>query len=136
MTNRILWESSLVEAASDLRACAAQIPQNLYVQALAVVVMCIAGELDAEMAPAGEPDEEHRLVHSGILDGGRRPAAEDGFKAPGQLLAPMRAGEDMHIAAKSDHDLVCPLSSDGQVSSRLIPVPGLSALLWLRLRVR
>src|SRR5207245_228660 len=75
-----------------------------------VIVGGITGELDTEMPSAGKPDQQHRQVHPGMLDGDYRPAAEHGLKAPGQLLAPMRAGEDMHIAAKSDHDPACPSS--------------------------
>jgi hypothetical protein len=39
------------------------------------------------------------------LDRPHRAAANDDLKAAGQLLAPVRAREDMHVAAESDHGL-------------------------------
>jgi hypothetical protein len=70
-----------------------------------VVVRRIVSEFDTEVSSTGKPDQEHRLLNPGMLDGSNRPTSEHGLKAPGQLLTPMRAGEDMHVAAESDHNL-------------------------------
>ena len=48
------------------------------------------------------------------------------LKALGQFLAPVRAREDMHVAAESDHDLVgpfLPIPSQGATlpSRRILP---------------
>ena len=48
-----------------------------------------------------EPGAEQRLVVIG-LDGPHR-AAQDRRKALNQFLAPVRAREDMHVAAECDH---------------------------------
>ena len=69
-----------------------------------LVIGCFAGELDAEMSPAGKADNEHRLIDARELDGPYR-ASQDRLKALRQFLAPVRAREDMHIAAKRDHDV-------------------------------
>jgi hypothetical protein len=55
-----------------------------------LVIGCIVGELDAQMAATGKADDEHRLVDAWVLDGSHR-AAQDRLKAPGQFLAPVRA---------------------------------------------
>jgi hypothetical protein len=68
-----------------------------------LIVGCTVGELDAEMSPAGKADNEHRLIDARKLNGPYR-AAQDRLKALSQFPAPVRAHEDMHIAAKSDHD--------------------------------
>lgn len=72
------------------------------------IIRRVVSELDAEMPAAGKADNEHRLVDPRELDRPHRAAANDGLKAPGQLLAPVRAREDVHVAAKSDNDLVGP----------------------------
>jgi hypothetical protein len=59
------------------------------------------------MSPAGKADYERRLIDAREPDGPYR-AAQDRLKALSQFRAPVRAREDMHIAAKSDHDLACP----------------------------
>ena len=66
-----------------------------------LIIGCIVGELDAEMSPAGKADNEHRLVDAQKLNGPYR-APQDRLKALRQLPAPVRAREDVHIAAKSD----------------------------------
>ncbi len=73
----------------------------------------------------GKADDEHRLADARELDRPRRAAANDGLKSPGQLLAPVRAREDMHVAAESDHDLAGPFlliskPGSGQLPSRRI----------------
>src|SRR5690349_12739767 len=73
-------------------------------QARLLVIGCFVGELDAEMSPAGKADHEHRLIDAGKLNGPYE-AAQDRLKALGQFGAPVRAREDMHVAAKSDHDV-------------------------------
>jgi hypothetical protein len=73
-------------------------------QARLLVIGCFVGELDAEMSPAGKADNEHRLIDAGKLNGPYG-AAKDGLKALSQFPAPVRPHEDMHIAAKSDHDV-------------------------------
>ena len=73
-------------------------------QARLLVIGCVAGELDAEMSPAGKADNEHRLIDAGKLNGPYG-AAQDRLKALSQFPAPVRAREDMHIAAQSDHDV-------------------------------
>lgn len=73
-------------------------------QARLLAVGCIVSELDAEVAPAGEADDEHRLIDARQLDGPYR-TAQDRLKAAGQFCAPVRAGEDMHVIAKSNHDV-------------------------------
>jgi hypothetical protein len=69
-----------------------------------LIIGCIVGELDAEMSPTGKADNEHRLIDARKLNGPYR-TAQDRPKALSQLPAPVRAREDMHIAAKSDHDV-------------------------------
>ncbi len=90
-----------------------------------LIIWCVVGELDAEMPAAGKADDEHRLADARELDRPRRAAANDGLKSPGQLLAPVRAREDMHVAAESDHDLAGPFlliskPGSGQLPSRRI----------------
>src|SRR5690349_21774114 len=72
-------------------------------QARLLVIGCVVGELDAEMSAAGKADHEHRLIDAGELNGPHG-AAQDRLKALGQFGAPVRAHEDTHVAAKSDHD--------------------------------
>ena len=72
-----------------------------------LIIGCIVGELDAQMSPTGKADNEHRLIDARKLDGPYR-AAQDRLKAAGQFPAPVRAREDMDIAAKSDHDVAGP----------------------------
>ena len=69
-----------------------------------LIIGCITRELDAEMSPAGKADNEQRLIDARKLNGPCR-AAQDRLKALGQFPAPVRVREDMHIAAKSDHDV-------------------------------
>jgi len=69
-----------------------------------LVIGCFVGELDAEMSPAGKGDDKHRLIDARKLDGPYR-AAQNRLKALGQFPAPVRARENMHIAAQSDHDI-------------------------------
>jgi len=69
-----------------------------------LIVGCIVGELDAEMTAAGEADNEHRLIDAGQLGGSYR-VAQDRLEAAGQFATPVRAREDMYIAAKVDHDV-------------------------------
>ena len=69
-----------------------------------LVVRRVVGEFDAEMPAAGKTDNKHRLIDARELDGPHR-AAQERLKALSQFLAPVRASEDMHVAAKSDHDL-------------------------------
>jgi hypothetical protein len=56
----------------------------------------------------GKADHEHRLVDAWELDRPHWAAATDGLKTSGQFLAPVRAREDVHVAAESDHDLAVP----------------------------
>ena len=56
------------------------------------------GKLDAEMSPAGKADHEHRLVDAREFDGAHR-AAQGRLEALGEFGAPVRAREDMHVAA-------------------------------------
>jgi hypothetical protein len=72
-----------------------------------LVIRCFVGELNAEMAPAGKADNEHRQIDAGKLNGPYG-TAQDRLKANGQFRAPVRTCEDMHIAAKSDHDVADP----------------------------
>jgi hypothetical protein len=72
-----------------------------------LIIGCIVGELDAQMSPAGKADNEHRLIDARKLNGPYR-AAQDRLKAVGQFPAPVWPREDMHIAAKSDHDVASP----------------------------
>jgi hypothetical protein len=62
------------------------------------------------MSPAGKADNGHRLADARKLDGSHR-AAQDYLKALSQFLAPVRAREDMHVAAERDHDVLDPVSS-------------------------
>jgi hypothetical protein len=73
-----------------------------------VIIGGVVGELDAEMSPTGKADNEHRLIDARKLNGPHR-TAQDRLKALSQFAAPVRAGEYMHIAAKSDHDVADPL---------------------------
>jgi hypothetical protein len=50
------------------------------------------------MSPAGKADHEHRLVDARELDGAHR-AAQGRLEALGEFGAPVRAREDMHVAA-------------------------------------
>jgi hypothetical protein len=72
-----------------------------------LIIGCLVGELDAQMSPAGKADNQHRLIDARKLNGPYR-AAQDRLKAAGQFPAPVRPREDMHIAAKSDHDVADP----------------------------
>ena len=85
-----------------------------------LVIGCVAGELDAEMSPAGKADHEHRLVGAGKLNGPYG-AAQDRLKALSQFGAPVRAREDMHIAAQSDHDVAGLLPISGAIRRALLP---------------
>jgi len=69
-----------------------------------LVIGRVVGELNAEMSPAGKTDNEHGLIESRQLNGPYR-AAQDCLKALSQFSAPVRACEDVHIAAQSDHDV-------------------------------
>jgi hypothetical protein len=69
-----------------------------------VIIGCVIGELDAEMSPAGKADNEHRLIDARKFNGPHH-AAQDRLEALSQFAAPARAHEDMHITAKSDHDV-------------------------------
>src|SRR2546429_8959118 len=71
-----------------------------------IVIGCVAGELDAEMSAAGETDDEHRLIDARKLNAPYR-AAQDRLKAPSELLAPVWARKDMHVAAECDHGVAC-----------------------------
>jgi len=79
-----------------------------------LIIGRIVGELDAQMSPAGKADHQHRLIDARKLHGPDR-AAQDRLKAAGQFPAPMRPREDMHIAAKSDHDVARPFPADLRV---------------------
>jgi hypothetical protein len=71
-----------------------------------VVVRRIVSEFDTEVSSTGKPDQEHRLLNPGMLDGSNRPTSEHGLKAPGQLLTPMRAGGQRYArCCESDHNL-------------------------------
>src|SRR5690349_10143666 len=72
-----------------------------------LVIRCIVGELDAQMSSPGKADHEHRLVDARKVDSPHR-AIQHRLKAPSQFPTPMRAREDMHVAAKSDHDVTGP----------------------------
>lgn len=74
-----------------------------------LVIRCLIGEFDAEMPAAGKTDNEHRLINARELDGPHR-TAQERLKALNQFLAPVRAREDMHVTAKSDHDAADPSS--------------------------
>src|SRR6266581_6743818 len=63
-----------------------------------LIVRRVVCELDAQMASAGKADDKHWLVDARMLNGPHRAAAEGGLKAPGQFLAPVRAGEDVNVA--------------------------------------
>lgn len=76
-----------------------------------LAIRCVVDEFDAEMSAAGETDNEHWLVDARELDGPHR-AAQERLKAVSQFLAPVRAREDMHVAAESDHDLADPSRRD------------------------
>jgi hypothetical protein len=56
------------------------------------------------MSPAGKANNKHRLTDARKLKSPYR-AAHDRLNALGQFSAPVRAREDMHIAAKGDHDV-------------------------------
>ena len=71
-------------------------------QARLLIIGCVVGELDAEVSPAGKAGNEHRLIDAGKFDGPYW-AAQDRLKALSQFAAPVRAREDMHVAAKRDH---------------------------------
>ena len=73
-------------------------------QARLLVIGRIVGELDAEMSAARKTDHEHGPFDSWELYSPYR-AAQDRLKAAGQFCAPVRAGEDMHVIAKSNHDV-------------------------------
>jgi hypothetical protein len=73
-----------------------------------IIIRCVVGELDAEVPATGKADHEHRLVDAWELDRPHWAAATDGLKTSGQFLAPVRAREDVHVAAESDHDLAVP----------------------------
>jgi hypothetical protein len=64
-----------------------------------LVIGCIAGELDAEMSSAGKLTTGIGWSNTGQFDGPDR-TAQDRLEAPGQLPAPVRPREDMHITAK------------------------------------
>lgn len=83
-----------------------------------LAIGCVVGEFDAEMSAAGKADNEHRLADARPLHGPHR-AAQEGLKALSQFPAPMRAREDVHVAAQSDHDL--PALPEGSWSQ---PEPG------------
>jgi len=72
-----------------------------------LIIGCIVGELDAQMSPAGKADNQHRLIDARKLNGPYR-AAQDRLKAVDQFPAPVWPREDMHIAAKGDHDVADP----------------------------
>jgi hypothetical protein len=78
-----------------------------------LIIGRVVGELDAQMPSAGKADDQHGLADARPLNGPHRAAAQGGLKAPGQLLAPVRAREDVHVAAKSDHVLAGLLLSFG-----------------------
>ncbi len=54
-----------------------------------LIIWCVVGEFDAEMAAARKADKEHGLVDPGKRDRLYRAAAKDGLKAPSQFLASM-----------------------------------------------
>lgn len=81
-----------------------------------LIIRCSVSELDAEMSPAGKADNEHRLIDARKLDGPYR-AAQDRLEALSQFPAPVRAHEDMHIAAKSDHDVAGPFLPTSEPSA-------------------
>ena len=84
-----------------------------------LVIWCIVGELDAQMPSPGKADHEHRLVDARKVDGPHR-ATQHRLKAPSQFPAPVRAREDMRVAAKSDHDVTGPFPPDpGAIRSTL-----------------
>src|SRR5215472_10007509 len=76
-----------------------------------LVIWCSLGELDAQMPSPRKADHEHRLVDARKVDGSHR-ATQHRLKAPSQFPAPVRAREDMHVAAKSDHDVTGPSPPD------------------------
>jgi len=80
-----------------------------------LVIGCIVGELDTEMSPTGKADNEHRLIDARKLNGPYR-TAQDRLEALSQFPATMRAREDMHVAAESDHDVAGPFSPVRSVS--------------------
>ena len=86
-----------------------------------LIIGCIVGELDAQMSPAGKAGNEHRLIDARELNGPYR-AAQDRLKAASQFPAPVWPREDMHIAAKSDHDVADPFPADlGVIRRTLLP---------------
>lgn len=68
-----------------------------------LAVRCIVSEFDAEMTAAGKAHNEHRLGDARPLDCPHR-ATQERLKALSQFFAPVRAREDMRVAAESDHD--------------------------------
>src|SRR6516162_2485298 len=80
-----------------------------------LIVWRVVGELDAQMPATGKTHNEHRLVDPGPLHRAHRTAPEGALKAPGQLLAPVRARKDVNVAAESDHFRVHP-SADSVAS--------------------
>jgi hypothetical protein len=65
-----------------------------------LIIWCVVGEFDAEMAAARKADKEHGLVDAGKCDRLYRAAAKDGLKAPSQFLASMGSREDVDVAAQ------------------------------------
>src|SRR5215471_2189867 len=90
-----------------------------------LIVRRLVGELDAEMPATRKADNKHGLVDARMLDGPHRAAPEGGLKAPGQILAPVRAREDVRVAAESDHDLPGPSAHPG--AGQLISSPAVAS---------
>lgn len=77
------------------------------------------------MASTGKADHKHRLVDARVLDGSHR-AAQDCLKALSRFLTPMRARENMHVAAQGDHGVAGPflvLKPSGEPGSRSLHPP-------------
>jgi hypothetical protein len=70
-----------------------------------IIVGCLVGELDAEAAAIGEPDNEHRLGDPWVIHRGHRPASQGGLETPPQVLPPVWLGENVRIATQSGHGL-------------------------------
>src|SRR5215470_7017511 len=76
-----------------------------------LVIWRVVSELDAQMPSPGKADHENRPVDAGEFDGPHR-AAQNRLKALSQFRAPVRARKDVHVAAKSDHDVAGPFPRD------------------------
>ena len=99
-----------------------------------LIIRCVVGELDAEMAAVRKADNEHRLVDARILDHPHRTAANDGLKAPNQFFAPVWAREDVCVIAESDHDVAGPSRRSGHRAADSSPAVASSHGASIRIR--